>query len=84
MTGNLRSLDCISFGVPFQLLADSDVMLTAMQKFTPVGTQAGAVTSGDARKFTLRCMRGGAGYRLDVDGDVVVEGSTLQPILDKL
>ncbi len=84
MTRNPRSLNCISFGVSFQLMADSDVLLTAMQKFMPVGTQVSTVTSRDARNFTLRCMRGDAGYRLDVDGDVVVEGSTLQPILDKL
>jgi hypothetical protein len=83
MTGDLRSCDCMSFGVPFRLTADSDVLLTAMQKYAPMGMQVEATISEDARNFTMRRLRGGAGYRLEADGDVVDEGVTLQPILDK-
>lgn len=84
MTGDLSSLDCMSFGVAFRLTADSEVLLTAMRRCAPVGMQVGATIREDARNFTMQCLRGAAGYRLDADGDMVVEGVTLQPILDKL
>ncbi len=84
MNDNLRSLDCMSFGVAFQLTADSDLLLTAMRKCAPVGMQVCASAPGDSRNFTMRRLRGGAGYRLEADCDVVDEGVILQPILDKL
>jgi hypothetical protein len=82
MTGGLRSLYCISFGVQFQLTADSDLLLAAMQESAPFGTEFSVAPTGDARQFTLLASREGTGYRLIADGESVAE--ELKLILDQL
>jgi hypothetical protein len=84
MKTGLRSLDCISFGVPFRLAADSDALLAKMLDVAPWGTQPCAPSSGKAQSFAVVGARRATGYRLLAGGKVVAEGLELQPALDRL
>jgi len=84
MTVQLNSLHCVSFGVVFELTADSEVVLAQMLENAPMGTQVFALPSQGAQHFTL--LRAGVGSRhlLKVDDQVVAEGPDLQHILEHL
>lgn len=83
MSAGLRSLHCASFGVRFELAADSDQLLAEMLACAPLGTEV-CGTSSDALQFTLRNARGSSGFRLAVDDEMVAEDAELQPVLEQL
>ena len=58
MSDHFHSLNCISFGVPFQLTADSESMLTSMLACAPGGTQVCPFSIPGARKFSLLTQEG--------------------------
>jgi serine kinase of HPr protein (carbohydrate metabolism regulator) len=74
MIAGLHSLGCISFGVPFRLSADSDELLTKMQRCVPFGTRVGGVESADARDFAVV---GGRDAMKPVGTESVAEDSVL-------
>ena len=82
MTG-LLTLRCVSFGVPFQLAADSDAVLATMLERAPLGTQSGVAHDDEAAKFCVQRIGGGPGYRLSQDDEVVAEDSELKPVTDE-
>jgi serine kinase of HPr protein (carbohydrate metabolism regulator) len=84
MTAGLLTMRCISFGVPFQLDADSDVVLAKMLERAPLGTQCTGARDGDAPRFSVSWIGGNAGYRLVLDDEEAVESLELKPVLDQL
>jgi hypothetical protein len=84
MTTRLHSLNCTSFGVPFQLAADSDAALASMLARVPLGTQVCAPASAAAHQFSLLTPLGTASVRLAIEDEIVAEGAELEPILDEL
>jgi len=84
MTVRLASLNCISFGVPFMLMADTDFVLANMRQSAPFGTRICDPSSANAHQFTLLSPQGTNGYRLEVNKQAVAEGAELKPILDQL
>jgi hypothetical protein len=83
MTARLQSLHCTSFGVSFQLAAESDCVLASMFACAPLGTQVCAPSSPAIRQFTLLSPRGTVGFRLAVDDKTIAEDGALQPALDR-
>jgi hypothetical protein len=84
MKAGMLSLDCVSFGVEFRLVADSDPLLASMRERAPFGTVIRAESSGDVQRFSLLSSTGGNGYRLEMGEEVIAEGAELQPVLDQL
>ena len=75
---------CVSFGVPFQLATDSDLLLATMQKSVPLGTQFPVPPCGDARQFTLLQAKGVLVYRLLIGEEVVAQDAELEPVREQL
>jgi serine kinase of HPr protein (carbohydrate metabolism regulator) len=83
MTTGLLTRRCMSFGVHFQLAADSDVVLAKMLERAPLGTQCTADGDGEAPRFSVLWIGGSAGYRLVLDDEVAAESVKLKPVLDQ-
>jgi hypothetical protein len=84
MTAGLRSLNCMAFGVPFRLAADSEVALTKILECAPFGTQRRTASCAAGLEYTLLRSPRSSGYRLVANAEIVAEGAELQPILDQL
>jgi hypothetical protein len=83
MTIGLLTQRCISFGVPFELAADSDGVLAKMLESAPLGTQCGVAHTGEAQQFAVLRLGGSTGYRLVLDDEVAAESAELKPMLDQ-
>jgi hypothetical protein len=84
MTQNLLSLDCIAFGVRFQLNADSEVLLDKMLQCAPFATQRCATPAGDSQQFTLCSPGKNAVYRLHIAHRLAFESADRQSALAEL
>jgi hypothetical protein len=84
MTQNLLSLDCIAFGVRFQLNADSEPLLEKMLECAPFATQRYDTSAGNPQQFTLLSPAAHAAYRLHVGDRIALESAALQPALTEL
>jgi hypothetical protein len=84
MIAGVRSLECIAFGVPFRLNADSDDLLVRMRRCVPFGAQVGVAPGRTARDFKMVSGREAGTYRLFVEDERVAEGATLEFILEQL
>jgi len=78
------SLHCLSFGVPFRLAADSELLLEKMLARAPFGTRTRIAPSSEVPEFTLIALGQGLGYRLLVPDEAVIENVYLEPILIQL
>ena len=74
---------CVSFGVPFWLVADSDEVLAQMLERAPLGTQRGDPHTGDVERFGVMRSIGNGGYRLALNDEVAVEGAELESVLEQ-
>ena len=83
MTIGLLTQRCISFGVPFELAADSDGVLAKMLERAPLGTQCGVAHTGEAQQFAVLRLGGSTGYRLVLNDEVAAESAELKPVLDQ-
>lgn len=84
MTQNVLSLDCIAFGVRFQLNADSGLLLEKMLQCAPFATQPCATAAGDPQQFTLLSPGKNSSYRLHIGDRLALESLALQPALAEL
>jgi hypothetical protein len=84
MTTGLHSLDCNSFGVPFRLSADSDELLTKMQRCVPLGAQVGVTLGGDVREFAVVSGPDHAAFRLMGEDGYRAAGDSLEAVFDQI
>jgi hypothetical protein len=84
MTQSLLSLDCVAFGVRFQLNADSDLLLDKMLQCAPYASQRCDTSSADAQPYTLLGPGKSAVYRLCVGDRVAFESASQQSALAEL
>jgi hypothetical protein len=88
MTSASISLHCISFGVPFRLAAESELLIEKMLARAPFGTRTRVVPCGEVPEFTLTSLGQGPGYRLAVPkeaaSEAAIEGPDLEPMLIQL
>lgn len=81
MTATIQKLRCAAFGVQFDLVADSDDVLAAMQDRAPWGTEASHQESVNAAvEFAVR--RRGEGYCVTTSDGVIAESREIQEALD--
>ncbi len=81
MTATMHKLRCAAFGVEFDLAADSDDVLSAMQERAPWGTEILA----RPREGVMECglKRDGASYRVTMSGKPISESAEAQEALDR-
>ncbi len=84
MIAGLRSLEFVSFGVPFRLSAGSDELLARMQRCLPFGAQVRHRSQEAAGNFAVVGGLEANEFRLQVEGESVAEGAALEVILDRL
>lgn len=82
MKPGANSRHCVSFGVQFQLTADSDFALAQMLAKAPFDTQVCTFPFAGAQRFTL-ASREGPGYYLAVDDEMVAESAEWRTVLDQ-
>lgn len=81
MTATIHKLRCATFGVEFDLVADSDDVLSAMQERAPWGTHIIRQESANVTvEFAVR--RSGEGYCVTTSGGVIAESRKMQEALD--
>lgn len=84
MIAGLYSLDCIAFGVPFQMSAVSEAGFAKMYECVPFGTQHRKASCAAGLQYTLLGSMRDGHYQLVVNDLVVAEGAELEPILEQL
>ncbi len=84
MTDHVHTVDCVAFGVPFQLIAESGQMLARMRRCAPYGTEVGMGLAEDVKRFAIRARFDDSRYSFLVDGEITAEAVTVQPLLDHL
>jgi hypothetical protein len=84
MTQNLLSLDCIAFGVRFQLNADSELLLDKMRQCVPFATHRCDTPSADAQQYTLLDPVNKNTWRLSIGDRLIFESAERQSALAEL
>jgi len=84
MITGLRTLDCIAFGVPFQLAADSLDLLTRMQACVPLTTEFVSLSASDAANFAIVRGSVGVNHRLLLQDELVAEDAYPEPLLEHI
>jgi hypothetical protein len=84
MTQNLLSLDCIAFGVRFQLNADSETLLDKMLECAPFATQRCDTPVGDPQQFTLLAPASKDAWQIFIGDRLTFESPDQQPALAEL
>lgn len=81
MTATILKLRCAAFGVEFDLAADCENVLAAMQERAPWGTEILARPREGVMEFGLK--RDGASYRVTMSGKPISESAEAQEALDR-
>src|SRR5579864_2411802 len=84
MKMDLQRCQCESFGVRFELNANSDLLLAAVLRRAPLGTRVCADRSELERQFSLLKDGGAPGYRLTVGSKLLAQDVALPRVLDQL
>jgi hypothetical protein len=81
MTATMHKLRCAAFGVEFDLVADCEDVLAAMQERAPWGTEFIARPREGVMEFVLK--RCGAGYSVTMSGKLISESADANEALEK-
>jgi serine kinase of HPr protein (carbohydrate metabolism regulator) len=84
MTDHAYTVDCVAYGVSFQLIAESGQMLARMRQHAPFGTEVGIGATEDAKRFAILGRFDDSRYSFSVDDEITAETMTVQPLLDQL
>jgi len=76
--------DCVSFAVPFRLLADDEAVLEQMLKVAPLESARVTNGLGTSEQFRLRSPTDTSGYIGCIGDEVTIEHTKLQPVLEQL
>jgi hypothetical protein len=79
-----RTLDLISWGVPFRLAAGTPGLLESMRPFAPFGSRPSGGPPAAGRTFSLRRSHLHSSYQVLGDGQLLAEDSSLDLALEML
>jgi hypothetical protein len=79
-----RTLDLVSWGVPFRLVAETTTLLNRMRKSTPYGSVPCPIPSPCAHTFVLLRSNTRSRFQLLCNQELIAEDESLDRILDQL
>jgi hypothetical protein len=87
-TGSLETADCaldlVSWGVPFRLAAESQMLLDRMRHAAPAGSAPCRSGNPPARTFALHRSCSRMNFQLECNGELLAEDESLDSVFEQL